>query len=151
MKKIILGDIFEISTPKGYAYLHYVCEDVKIGRTLLRVLQGLYLERPNNLEELSSQKERYLLFFPLKEAYKRGIVERVGFLQCDSFVKPQKMRSEHNVKGEFLGWHIIDTDTWHRDLVKNLNPEQQKLSDWGSWNDTLLIENLINNWSLESW
>jgi hypothetical protein len=151
MKKIKLGDIFEITTPKGYAYLHYVCDDVKIGRTLLKVLQGLYLERPNNLEELANQKEKYLLFFPLKEAYKRGLIELVGFFRCDDFVKPKEMRSEHNVRGEFLGWHIIDTDTWQRHLVKNLDSEQKKLSDWASWNDTLLIKNLINNWSLESW
>ncbi len=61
------------------------------------------------------------------------------------------MRTEHNVKGEFLGWHIIDTHTWQRQLVKNLTPEHKQLSPWGIWNDTLLIENLVNDWDLEKW
>lgn len=61
------------------------------------------------------------------------------------------MRSEHNVRDESLGWQIIDTDTWHRQLVKDLSAEQKKLSDWGTWNDTLLIEDLVSDWSLEKW
>ena len=61
------------------------------------------------------------------------------------------MRTEHNIRGEFLGWHIVDTETWQRQLVKTLSPEQKKLSPWGIWNDTLLIENLVNDWSLEKW
>ena len=61
------------------------------------------------------------------------------------------MRTEHIVRGEFLGWHIIDTDTWQRQLVKSLTREQKQLSPWGIWNDALLIENLVNDWSLEKW
>ena len=61
------------------------------------------------------------------------------------------MRDEHNVRGESLGWHIIDTDTWHRELVKKLTHEQKNFSDWASWNDTLLIRRLVEGWSLEKW
>jgi len=50
-----------------------------------------------------------------------------------------------------LGWHIIDTETWQRQLVKTLTPEQKQLSPWGIWNDTLLIENLVDDWELEKW
>jgi hypothetical protein len=61
------------------------------------------------------------------------------------------MRIEHMVRGEFLGWHIVNTATWHNTLVKNLSSEEKKLSPWGIWNDTLLIERLTNDWSLENW
>ena len=71
MKKIKLGDIFKIDTLKGKAYLHYVYKEARIGRTLLRVIQGLYIDRPDNLEEIANQKERYLLFFSLKTACKK--------------------------------------------------------------------------------
>lgn len=150
MKKIKLGDVFKIDTPKGKAYLHYVYEDERLG-SLLRVLEGLYTEEFNNLEEITNTKEKYLLFFPLKSAYKKDIVQLVGFLQCDDFVKPKEMRTEHNVRGEFLGWHIVNTETWQMEYVKELNNEQKKLSDWGIWNDTLLIERLVNKWDLDSW
>ena len=150
MPKIIIGDIFEINTPKGKAYLHYIHEEPKIKRQLTRVLQGLYLERPN-LDELAGRKEQYMIFFPMTAAYNRKIIDRIGHFAADIFSKPKYMRSEHNVRGENLGWHIIDTDTWKMELVKKLTPNQKQLSDWASWNDTLLIERLISGWSLENW
>ena len=82
---------------------------------------------------------------------KRKIVELVGFYPANGFKKPEYMRTEHNVRGEFLGWHIINTETWKRELVKSLSLEQKELSPWGVWNDTLLIERLVDNWSLKNW
>lgn len=150
MGKIQIGDIFEINTPKGSAYLHYIYKD-KIGRQLIRVLPGLYSARPESFDNLARSKERYMIFFPLSAANSRKIVKHIGYYQANNFDKPKYMRSEHNVRDESLGWQIIDTDTWHRQLVKDLSAEQKKLSDWGTWNDTLLIENLVSDWSLEKW
>lgn len=151
MAKIKLGDIFEINTPKGKAYLHYIHKDEKIGRELVRVLQGLYSERPDSFNKIAASEERYMIFFPLSAANRKKIVERVGHYPADNFSMPKYMRDEHNIRGEALGWHIIDTGTWKRELVKELTPEQKKLSDWASWNDTLLIEKLASDWSLEQW
>jgi len=150
MGKTRIGNIFEINTPKGNAYLHYIYKDETAG-DLIRVLSGLYSERPASLDKLAGSKERYMVFFPLSAANKKKIVEQVGYYSADSFSKPKYMRTEHNIKGEFLGWHIINTDTWQRQLVKNLTSEQKLLSPWGIWNDTLLIENLVNDWDLEKW
>lgn len=150
MAKIKIGDVFEINTPKGKAYLHYIHKDSVTGE-LIRVLQGLYSERPANIDQLAGLAERYIISFPLSVAAKQNIVEFVGHYSASGFSKPKLMRTKHNVRGEFLGWHLVDTETWHRQLVKTLTPEQKKLSPWGIWNDTLLIENLVNNWSLEKW
>ena len=149
MARIKIGDIFEIETPKGKAYLHYIYKDKEAG-DLIRVLSGLYSERPANLEELAGSKERFMVFFPLSVAKRQNIVKQVGHYPV-KFEKPRYMRSEYIVRGEFLGWHIIETETWHRQLVKTLTPEQKELSPWGIWNDTLLIENLVDDWSLETW
>ena len=150
MMKIKLGEIFEINTHRGKAYLHYIYKDKTMG-DLIRVLQGLHFERPASFDKLAAFKEMYMVFFPLSAANRRKIVEQVGYFPSDNFEKPKYMRSEHIVNGEFLGWHIIDTDTWQRKLVKNLTTEQKKISPWGVWNDTLLIENLTNDWNLEKW
>ncbi|MDQ0639853.1 hypothetical protein QF042_003418 [Pedobacter sp. W3I1] len=144
-----IGDIFEINTPKGKAYLHYIYKDPTIG-DLVRVLPGLHCERPANFDKLAGSKERYMIYFPLAAANKQKIVEKVGSYLF-KFEKPKYMRTEHIVKGEFLGWHIINTDTWQRQLVKSLNSEQKQLSPWGIWNDTLLVENLVADWNLEKW
>lgn len=150
MAKIEIGDIFEIDTPAGKAYLHYVYKDKVIG-DLIRVLPGLYPEKPNNLTDLASLKERYMIFFPLSAAFNKKIVRNVGQFNLSTYTKPRYMRDTHKVRGEFLGWHIIDTDTMYHQLVKDLSIEQRQLSPWGIWNDTLLIERLVDGWSLENW
>lgn len=143
MKRIRVGDIFEINTPKGKAYLHYIYKDETVGE-LIRVLPGLYSERPASFDNLATSKERYMVFFPLSAANKRKLVEQVSQYPADNFGKPKYMRTEHIVRGEFLGWHIINTETWERQLVKTLTSEQKELSPWEIWNDTLLVENLVD-------
>ena len=150
MARIKLGDIFEVKTAKGNAYLHFIYKDKEIG-DLVRVLPGLYHERPAGFDKLAGQNERFMVFLPLSAANRKKIVEQVSSYPVNGFEKPQFMRTEHYVRGELSGWHIINTDTWERQLVTELTPEQKKLSPWGVWNDTLLIENLEDDWSLESW
>ena len=150
MARINPGEIFEIKTSKGLAYLHYFHLDSnKI--SWLRVLPGLYTERPDNLEELAATKEKYIVQFMIGIAYHRKYVEKVGFYPVDSFEKPLLMRSPEWRKGEFLGWYIINTDTLYRNLFKELTSEQKQLSDWGIWSYPLLLDRLENNLSLESW
>ena len=145
-----LGAVFELKTKQGNAYLHYIYEDKELGE-LVRVLPGFYTERPTSFDEVARGQERYMIFFPLAAASKRKLVEQVGAYPTAGFHKPKYMRTPHTVKGAFLGWHIVDTDTWHRQLVKTLTPAQKRLSDWGSWNDTLLVERLEQGWVLEDW
>ncbi|MBY8962545.1 hypothetical protein KJK34_07245 [Flavobacterium sp. D11R37] len=149
MKRIKLGDVFEINTPKGKAYLHYIHKDTM--GALIRVLPGLYANRPVNFDMLVSSKERYMIFFPLSAANNRNIVERVSSYPANNFNMPRFMRNSHIIRGEFLGWHIIDTETLQRKLVKNLTTEQKSLSPHEIWNDTLLIDRLVNDWSLYEW
>jgi hypothetical protein len=153
MKKIVIGDIFEITTPKGKAYLYFIYrhENPKTGRELARVLPGLHTERPESFDRLAGSKEQFMVFFPVSAASKKKIIEKVGHYPAHRFPKPKYTRSEHSVREEFLGWHIIDTDTWKMKLVKELTAEQKLLSDWATWNDTLLIERLIEGWSLKKW
>lgn len=150
MARIKLGDIFEIKTAKGYAYLHFVFKDKETG-DLVRVLSGLHKERPTKFDDLVGQQEQFMVFFPLSVANRKKIVECVGNHPVNGFDKPKFMRTEHYVRGELLGWHIVNTSTWDRQLIEKLTPEQKKLSPWGVWNDTLLIENLEANWNLELW
>lgn len=150
MAKMIIGNIYEINTEKGKAYLHYIFKDDELGE-LVRVLPGLYSEKPTNFNELVESEELFSVFFPLSFANKKKIVEFVGNYSDKKFTKPNYMRSEHIVKGEFLGWHIVNTDTWERQLVKKLSQEQKTLSPWGIWNDTLLVERLVGNWKLSEW
>ncbi|WP_159462040.1 hypothetical protein [Salirhabdus sp. Marseille-P4669] len=48
-------------------------------------------------------------------------------------------------------WHIVDYETWKRDKVEVLTHEQERLSPWGTWNDTKLKKKLVEGWTLEKW
>lgn len=147
MTRINIGDLFEITTPKGKAYIHYVYKSEQTGE-LIRVLEGLYEDIPSDVENLET---KFFVHFPLKRANKLKVVKKVGFIEVATFQKPKYMRTIHNVRGEFRGWHIVNTDNWKRELVEKLDKELINLSPWGIWNDTLLIERLSEDWSLEKW
>lgn len=151
VKRIKVGDVFEINTPKGKAYLQYVYNNPDITE-LIRVLHGKYYEQPNDLSSIIEGNELYLVHFPLKVAYKRGIVKLIGrFNVPNEFQIPKNMRSLHvDVDGNRI-WYIVDYDTWRREPVKELSNEQIKLSPWGTWNDTLLIERISEGWTLDKW
>jgi hypothetical protein len=150
MAKIQIGDIFKISTSKGAAYLHYVYKDPHVAE-LIRVLPGLFSQTPDDIQKVAESEEKYMLFFPLSAAFRRKMVSYAGHYDLPNFAKPSYMRTDWFVRGVFLGWHIVNTDTWFRTLVKDLTLEQKKLSPWDIWNDTLLIERLEQGWTLDQW
>lgn len=152
MKKIEIGDLFEIDTPRGKGYFQYAYSD-KLNGALIRVLPGLYVDQIQDIMSLVVTKESYFIYFPLKAAYKRGIVKMVGNYELPIDLKlPKQMRSKNVDKnGNLICWFIIDCDTWQRINVQKLTEEQKKLSPWGIWNDTLLIERMVEGWTPEKW
>ena len=55
MAKIKIGDVFEIETAKGKAYLQYAYLD-KNGIEIIRVLRGLHSERPKEFDNVVNEK-----------------------------------------------------------------------------------------------
>jgi hypothetical protein len=151
MRKIKIGDVFSITTPKGKAYFQYVYDNKEICE-LIRVLPGIYTEAPFDLLRFVAEKEMYMVHFPLKAALKKGIIDFVGdFGLPKNFELPQIMRIDYSDAEGNQGWHIVNYNTWQRVYVKTLSREQLKLSPWEIWNDTMLIERLSDNWNLEQW
>lgn len=149
MKRIKIGDIFELETSKGKCYLHYIYKDKLMGH-LIRVLDGLHKNIPNDFSNIVNRPERYFTFFPLSAAVSQQIVKQVGNIPL-VYEKPKFMRSKHIVRDDFIGWHIVNTDTLHRELVKELNEAQLKLSPFGISNDTIIVERMEQGWTLENW
>ena len=150
MKKIEIGDVFSIVTAKGLAFFQHVHYMPKIGE-LIRILPGLHIEMPD-IADLCQREEQFCIFFPLKYALNKKIVNKVGKYDIPKgFRVPTHMRSKNIIKGEFIEWHIVNIETMHREPFKVLNNEQIKLSPWGIWNDTLLVERLEEGWTLQSW
>lgn len=148
--KLDKGDIFRIKTKIGYGFLQYIeTDDMKI--EFVRVLEPIKENGEITQPEIN-QVERWNTGFPLKAAIRKKIVEKVGSYEIpDTYVNSDYARSEHNVRGDFLGWHIIHKSSLKRELKKNLNENDLKLSPDGIMNDTLIIERLEGNWRLQNW
>jgi len=150
MSELKRGDIFEIETKKGNAYIQLVElreSDASLDR--IRVFYELHQNRPNNFEGVI-ENEFFYLRFVLREALRRKIFKKIASVDIDPLIVfPTYFRSKHIFQEGY--WQIVDGDTWKRETIEVLNAEQIKLSPWGTWNDTLLIENLENGWRLEKW
>lgn len=132
--------------------MQYVYHNKNLGE-LIRVLPGLYC-RLQDLPNIVNTQELYLIHFPLKAAYRQKIVSLLGNYSIPSGLQlpPPKMRTDFmDRNGKRVCWHIIDYNTWKRESVVTLTEEQKKLSPWGIWNDTLLIERLMEGWTLDRW
>lgn len=152
MVRLKVGDVFQILTPKGKAYIQYVFNNETIGE-LIRVFPGLYDNQPINLEEIVTRNEEYFVHFPVKAANKQKLIDKMGnYGLPKGFDIPKLFRTIiKDNDGNLIGWHIIDYDTWQRETVKELTGEQKKLSPWGTWNDTLLVERISQGWTLDKW
>jgi len=147
-RRLRLGDVFKLATKKGDAYLQCVASHKTEGETI-KVFYRLW---SNPAEDVSSivSGEYFLVDFPLRYAIPKGIVEYVGHSDLGGFEMPELRRTQ-NYFGTDSGWYVINTRTMKREFFDELNENQLKLSPYGIWNDTLIIEKLEEGWRLEDW
>lgn len=129
MKKIEIGDIFEIPTHIGMGYFQCVKEAPRTECETIRIFYGVYKNvEESNLNQLAKEKEVYFIQFPLKYAVKKNLVKYVGnYAIPEHLVVPRYYRTEHILRGEFICWHIVDSETLKRESVKELSELQRKL------------------------
>jgi hypothetical protein len=142
-----IGDVIEIKTARGLAYAQYTHEHREPPRygSLLRVLPGLYANRPAELGQLVAEEERFAVFFPLAAATIRQIVTIVANEPI-----PAAKRAFPIFRFRVIGdghegpWWIWDgkaerlareSDSWTPGAIREV------------WNDTLLIERIADGWS----
>jgi hypothetical protein len=137
--KIKEGEVFAIRTKIGFGFFQYVTTS-DLGVELIRVLEPIKEANEVSQDEVNL-KERYSVHFVVKAALRKKLIERIGMFTIPSHYQiPSKARTEHKVKGDFLGWHIVDQKTLKRESKKELDVEDILLSPHGHPNDTLLIE-----------
>jgi hypothetical protein len=148
--KIKEGEVFAIRTKIGFGFLQYI-EPGQFGVEIVRVLEPI--KSVNEiLQDEVDVPERYTVHFVVKAALRRKLIERTGVFKIpDHYLVPQKGREKHNVRGQFLGWHITDLKTLKIETKKELSVEDLKLPPAGHPNDTLLKEWLEVDWRLKDW
>jgi hypothetical protein len=150
-QKVQIGDILEVPTKKGLAYVqfsHYHEPPPHMG-AVIRVLPGLFLERPKDFQSLASQKELYYTLFPVKAAVNRNIFSIAGHAAVPLHAKdfPVLRSAQIDPKtGKYCNnWWLWDgTKSWR---VDTLTDEQLDLSFKTGWNDIALIERIESGWT----
>jgi hypothetical protein len=145
-----LGDIFEIKTANGYAYFQYTHKNLLCGE-LIRVLPGLFQLRPSNLDKISKNLGKIIVFFPVSAAAKKNICERVGNFEIPDSAKPFPLfragQINPNNPSVSTWWLWNGEKEWK---VGELSSEEMKLPLREIVNDELLIEYIVREHDRET-
>jgi hypothetical protein len=144
-----IGDVIEIRTPNGLAYIQYTHEHRDPPRmgSLLRVLPGVFDQQPD-LASLVEQEERFSVFFPLHAALRRGIFRIVA----SEPIPPNKrqfpiFRSQARDELSAGPWYYWDGKREWRESRRRRTPEWRRRALNEVWNDTLLVDRIASGWS----
>jgi hypothetical protein len=132
-----IGDICEIRTPAGLAYVQYTHDVGKGAGQLVRVLPGLFAERPKDLSAVAAQKELYFIFYTLNYALRDSETEVVSHRPVPAWARPYPLMlwQARDAGGKPVAWKIFEASTpltvenhMRTPVLHELSPEQKKLS-----------------------
>lgn len=153
VKKVKIGDVFEIQTKKGLAYAqytHFHSQPPRYGY-LIRVLPGFFDQRPKEFSEIVKSPSKIVKFFPLQAAVNKGIVIIVANEQIP--IHAQKFPIfrtgiiEPKTKKVRDWWFWDGNKEWK---IGKITRDQKKMPIRGLVNDTKLIELIESGWAPEN-
>jgi hypothetical protein len=157
-KKASIGDIVEIRTPAGLAYVQYT-HDGGTNGDLVRVLPGLYENRPSDFAQLARQKELYFIFYIMSYALRTGLAEIVSNQPVPEWAKGHPMMRHAAAFDDFgrtIRWRIISAaspltvqELQRTPLLAHLTPEQERLSVLEIWPHAAMVRELARGWTPE--
>lgn len=157
-KKPKIGDIIEIKTTSGLAYIQYTHDTEALGE-LVRILPGLFSARPLDFAALARQKELYFVFYTLMHALRRNLVEIVAHQPVPDWAQPFPLMRWGGFgfkDGKTTPWKIFKasdplTIEMHQrtSFIQTLTPEQEKLSIHHLWPPPVMEKELARGWTPE--
>jgi len=153
LPKIRKGDVFSLNLTNGIGFIQCVKETPPKESEIIRIVPGVYNKESDlDIDQIVLRKELFFSELPLKYALRKKMIHFVGnFSVPKDSEAPKYYRTEHVIRTEFLGWHIVDSETLHRRLVAKLSPEEKKLSPWGMFSIPDIVERIENNWTPLDW
>jgi len=134
------GDVFELRTPDGYAYVQYLGKHPKYGDALL-VGPDLHQERAPVVREAFAGG--YVTFYPLTVAVTQELVEWVGHFPPP--VVPRRLRRAGKRSARRVETWVIEDDNGQAVTAK-LSQEDLRLPIAAIWNHEFLIQRLRERW-----
>lgn len=150
-KRARFGDVVEVRTPRGLAYVQYTSKHPRYSDTI-RVLPGLFEKRPtpNELATLATQ-EGYFIFYLVSLAVSHGLVEIIGHYPIPAGLDvPSKLLRVGFIArgGKVMTWVLLEGSK--ETLIKReLTPEEKRLSRAQMWNHEYLVQRLADQWRPE--
>jgi len=147
------GDVFSLSLTNGIGFIQCVKEAPPKDSEIIRIISGVYDEKSDlDIDQIVLQKELFFSQLPLKYALRKKMIHFVGnFSVPKDSEAPKYYRDTHVIRSEFLGWHIVDSETLQHRLVAKLSPEEKKLSPWGMFSIPDIVERIESNWTPLEW
>lgn len=149
-RTVQIGDVIEVPTKLGYAYAqfsHYHSKPPRYG-ALLRILPGIFRERPKDFAELVAKREEFSVFFPLQAAIDKGIFSVVANEAIPPKAKQFPLFRAGNINpatGKVEQWWLWDGDESRR--TEGLTDKQLDLPIKSIWNDTMLVKRIEQGWT----
>ena len=148
-KRIKEGDILEVATAKGLAYVQVTHRHPTMGQ-LIRVLPGFFSGRPNDFEALAEQEHVFVTFIPASAMVSQGIVERVATVAVPKSAKKFPLFRGVGTPpgfGKQVWWLWDGEQSWK---IGNLKSDQVKLPVRGVWTDVTLIQGIEQGYRPEN-
>jgi len=143
--KAKIGDVLELGTPSGLAYLHYLGKHATYGAAIA-VSKRTYVSRqPVNAALFNSS---YVTFYTLAPCLRLQLVTVVGNVQSPGL--PKSYRRPGAMEGrKVLTWVIEDSDGIDIAVRKKLSERELLLPIAGIWNHEYLVIRVTQSWSPE--
>lgn len=103
-----IGDLLEFKTARGLGYAQYThrFED-KFYRDLIRVIEGLFDERPADLDTLAARPTLFWVYFPVASEAWRGTLTLLGPVAI-----PPEAREKPVMRSTLGEGHAPPPETW---------------------------------------
>jgi hypothetical protein len=142
----MLGTVYELATPCGWAYVQHVLRHPMMGE-LIRVLPGLFPDRPHDLATVVATKERFVAFYPIRAAARAGDVEAIGTFDVPAGSRAFPLfRWAIGGEGYANGWEIWDGERVVA-RAQELSSEQRQYPEVEVWGHPVLVERIASTWS----
>ncbi len=144
-----IGDVIEIATSMGLAYVQYCHDHAQYG-SLIRVLPGLFAQRPEDVCEVAQGPETFFTFYPVNAAARRKMISIVARCPVPESARRFPLLRHHGGKDrttEEMTWWLWDRKGVAASRVKELTDEQKHMSTAEISNHAALIEMITSGWT----
>ena len=151
MKRIKIGDLFEIQTAKGLVYGQFTHKNLEFG-ALFRIFSGFYPARPIDLTKVGLQPVQFSVFFPIQSAVNAGLIVYCGHLEVtpENAIFPifrSTSRDKEGKRGSDNWWIWDGIQSTY--LGRSMTEEEKKYPTRSIISHPLLVERAENQYKAE--